>query len=93
MLLPCSDKLKYFRLFKISASYASCCNQAKSEKYLISNVPFKDRKKSSFFTQPKHSHTKVTTRHSVNSTMKNHSFRMPVKLQSNLDILNIKVVR
>ena len=86
MPLPCIDKLKYFRLFKISTGYASRCNQEKFEKLLVINVPFKDRKKSSFFTQLKHPHTKVTTTHTMNFNMKNPSFRMPVSLQGNLDI-------
>jgi hypothetical protein len=49
MPLPCIEKLNYFRLFKISAGYASCCKQEKSEKSVVINYPFKDRKKSRFF--------------------------------------------
>jgi hypothetical protein len=86
MPLPCIDKLKYMRLFKISMRYASYCNQEKSEKSLVSNVPFKDRKKSSFFTQLKHPLTRVTSRHTINFNMKNYSFRKPILLQGNLDI-------
>jgi hypothetical protein len=53
---------------------------------LVINVPFKDKNKSSFFTQLKHPRTKVTMRHPMNFIMKNRSFRIPVPLQGNFNI-------